>query len=35
MSMWIEERYDWTPFPERRLRVRIGCLTFTLWHWMV
>lgn len=33
MGLWIEERYSWTPFPERRLRLRILGITMTLWRW--
>jgi hypothetical protein len=32
---WVEKRYGWTPFPERRLRVKIFGLVLTLWRWDV
>jgi len=33
--IWTEERYGATPFPERRIRVRLFGLRFTLWKWVV
>lgn len=34
ISIWKEERYQWTPFPERRVRVRLfWFITFTAWRW--
>jgi hypothetical protein len=32
---WTEERYAWTPFPERRFRVKIFGFVFTLRRWDV
>lgn len=35
ISWWTEERYRATPFPERRIRVRIFGLCFTISRWDV